>query len=271
VLEPVRQSGDRIGEATVLRDLGQVALYRDDLDQGAELMNRSLELFLAEEDWKGAGFATIGMIGAEDWMDSIGSETLDRCRRAREWFARADYAPGVAAAHNATALTYVRAKRWDDAEPWVKSALAVAEEVGDSHRYAKILRRYSELHAGRGDLAAAQHCLNQALETFLALGDHRCAGYASTRLGQLMLAGGDSSGARRQFREALDAGRRLADPAAQAAAWDAMAEALLQSESRAQAETCLQRSIRAWQVADRPQKAAEAVARLARVQGQPAG
>jgi hypothetical protein len=46
---------------------------------------------------------------------------------------------------------------------------------------------------------------------------------------------------------------------------------LLQSESRAQAESCLQRSIRAWQVADRPQKAAEAVARLARVQAQPAG
>lgn len=268
VLAPVREAGDLAGEASVLRDVGQVLLYRDEPLRARQALTGSRELFLQQEDWGGAGVASIGLASTASIFGEV-DDQLRRCREALDWFERAGHRPGVAVAHNAIALVHLNRRDFDGAEPWLTSAAEIAEEVGDRHRFAQVLRRRADLHVGTGDVAAAEAALRSALEIFLELGDHRCAGYASTRLGRLLLAGGDCPGARRQFREALEAGRRLADPAAQAAAWDAMADALLVPQSQAadegQAITCLQRSVRAWQVADQPARAADAADRLERL------
>ena len=263
VLKPVRAAGDVRGLASVLRDLGQVMLYRDLADEATLALRESRGLFVSIGDWAGAGFASIGLAAADDNRGRVGAGTREHSQRALAWFEQAGHRPGIAVAHNAIALSYVAGGDFDRAERWLESALGVAREVDDRHRIGQILRRCADVRRGRSDCAGAQQCLQAALEIFLELGDHRCVGYASTGLGRLLLAGGDTSGANRQFREALAAGRRLADPAAQAAAWDGLADAMLHGRSEERAAQCLQRSIRAWQVADRPQQAAAASARLA--------
>lgn len=264
VLQPTRDFGDVLGVGCILRDLGQVSLYRDCPDAAIAALTESLDHFVAATEWIGAGFASIGLVVADDMRETVTAETLQRSIDARDYFDRAEHLPGIAAAHNATALVHLARQQFDLAEPQLTLAAEMARAAGDRHRHAQVLRRYAELHARRGETSPAEEKLSSALETFLDLGDHRCAGYASTRLGRLKLASGDDTGARRQFREALAAGRRLADPAAQAEAWSAMAEAVA-AESPSQAAGCLQRSIRAWQVADQPLKAAEASARLAQL------
>ncbi|SDT41791.1 AfsR/SARP family transcriptional regulator [Microlunatus soli] len=264
VLAPTRAAGDDFGLGCILRDIGQVALYRDAPDEAADALAESLQRFVAVREWVGAGFASIGLVVADEMRGTVTDRTRRRCGEALDWFTRADHPAGIAAAHNALALVHLARGEYDRAMPVLERATAAAAASGDRHRQAQVLRRYAEVHARRGEIAAGERKLESALRIFLDLGDHRCAGYASTRLGRLKLASGDDTGARRQFREALAAGRRLADPAAQAEAWSAMAEAV-QADSQAQAVGCLQRSIRAWQVADQQAKAAAVADRLAQL------
>lgn len=265
VLEPVLPSAngvdDPVGEATVLRDFGQILQYRDDPAQAAVLYRRSAEIFDRLGVINGVGIAEVG-IGASERVLGNYDAALTRFESAHQHFREIGNARGEALSLSAIASIHIIRGDFPVAEPLLMSALAQATELGDHHRKAQVLRRISALHDARNDHEAANTAMGDALEIFDDLGDHRCAGLAHTSLAEMLLTAGDLTGARREFTGALAAAERAGEPDRQAGAHESLAEVGIRAGRTADAQRYLARSVRCWQMASRPADADRVQAQL---------
>ncbi|HEX6686700.1 MAG TPA: BTAD domain-containing putative transcriptional regulator [Candidatus Limnocylindrales bacterium] len=253
-----------LGRAVLLRDLGQVAIYRDQLALAHERLAASLELFEGLEHRGGAGVAHIGL-GTVQRVRDCDDAAMEHYLAALDAFEAVGDRAGEAVARNAIAFVWLRRGRLDEAEPWLQRAFDLAGEAGDAHRQAQVRRRFAVLRQEQGQLAAAQSELDAALQTFESLGDQHCASYARTALGELCLHQGDLARAQRLFIDALSVGRELEDITTQAQAYGRLGEVSLRAGRTVAARRYLALAVRSWQLGSNPAQARRAQQVLDRI------
>ncbi|ONI87577.1 hypothetical protein ALI144C_09350 [Actinosynnema sp. ALI-1.44] len=205
-LRGARDAGDRHGEAIILRNQGQVALYDDDFAAAETTTRQALRLFSEAEDDTGIGIAHAG-IGTTSRIHGDYPGALRHHRRALRIFVRAGKPHFQAAAKIAVGTVLLAQQRFPEAEKWLTAAREQAARIGDRHREAHALQRL----AGLREPAQALDHLTEATEMFQHLGDDRCVAYARRHAGELFLRTGDRARARDLLAESLDAHLRSGD------------------------------------------------------------
>jgi DNA-binding SARP family transcriptional activator len=209
-LAAARRSGDRRGEAIVLRNLGQVALYRDDYAEARSALTTAHELFTQVGDDRGAAIALAGLgtvlriLGEHD-------RALDCCHGALALFAEIGDRHGEAVARLAAGSVWLALGCLAPAGRWFTDAYELSAAIGDRHREAHALKRIASLHQRRGDLRAARDHLARALKIFRELDDEHCVGYTNQSLGELCLHSGELIVAGQLLTTALDRHHRNGD------------------------------------------------------------
>lgn len=209
-LAAARRAGDRRGEAIVLRNLGQVALYRDSYDDAQTAFSAAHQLFADAGDDRGAAVALAGL-GTVLRIIGEHERALDCCHGALELFGRVGDRHGEAVARLAAGSVWLELGCLAQAGRWFADAYELCAAIGDRHREAHALKRIAALHQRRGDLPAAREHVARALTIFRELDDEHCVGYTNQSLGELCLAGGELADASRLLAVALDLHHRNGD------------------------------------------------------------
>jgi DNA-binding SARP family transcriptional activator len=209
-LAAARRAGDRHGEAIVLRNLGQIALYRDDYTEARSAFSEAHEVFDETGDERGAAVALAGL-GTVLRLRGEHERALDCCHSALATFARLGDRHGEAVARLAAGSVWLALGCLAAAGRWFADAYELCAAIGDRHRQAHALKRIAELHRRRGDLGTAREHVARALTIFHELDDERCVGYANQTLGELCLHSGELTDAARLLTEALDLHHRTGD------------------------------------------------------------
>jgi DNA-binding SARP family transcriptional activator len=209
-LAAARRAGDVRGEAIVLRNLGQVALYRDGYDEARAAFTAACALFTQIGDAQGAAVARAGL-GTVLRILGEHEQALDHCHAALTLFAQVGDRHGEAVARLAAGSVWLELGCLAPAGRWFTDAYELCAAIGDRHREAHALKRIAALHQQRGDLDAAREHVARALTIFRELDDEHCVGYTNQSLGELCLAGGDLADADRLLATALDLHHRNGD------------------------------------------------------------
>lgn len=244
-LAAARRSGDPHGQAIVLRNLGQLDLYRDDYDDALDAFEQSLRLFQEVGNDSGAGIALAGL-GTVRRIGGQNGRALDHCHEALELFARAGDRHGEAVARIAIGTVWLAQSCYATAGRWFADAYELAAEIGDRHREAHALQRLALLHQSRGNLGAAREELDRAIAIFDELGDDHCVGYAHQSLGRLYLVSGDLAHARLLLVNSLSVHQRNGDRRSEAEAAELLGELHERLEQPAKARECLLRALGIW-------------------------
>jgi DNA-binding SARP family transcriptional activator/tetratricopeptide (TPR) repeat protein len=189
-LAAARRAGDRRGEAIVLRNLGQLALYRDDYAEARTAFTTAHALFVSLADDRGAAVALAGL-GSVLRVLGDHDRALDCCHGALALFARVGDRHGEAVARLAAGSVWLALGCLAPAGRWFTDAYELCAAIGDRHREAHALKRIATLHQRRGDLRAARDHLGRALTIFHELDDEHCVGYTNQSLGELCLHSGE--------------------------------------------------------------------------------
>lgn len=214
-LAAARRAGDQHGEAIVLRNLGQVRLYRDSYEAARTAFSRSHELFCEAGDDRGAALALIGL-GTVLRVLGDHERALDCCYAALPLFAAVADRHGEAVTRLAAGSTWLALGCFGPAGRWFADAYELCAAIGDRHREAHALHRIALLHHRRGDLPTATDHVRRALRIFTDLDDDHCVGYANQSLGELCLDSGDLTHAQHLLADSFDTHRRTGDRGSQA-------------------------------------------------------
>jgi DNA-binding SARP family transcriptional activator/tetratricopeptide (TPR) repeat protein len=209
-LAAARRAGDRRGEAIVLRNLGQVALYRDDYPEARSAFTTAHRLFASLHDDRGAAVALAGL-GSVLRILGEHDEALDCCHRSLALFGKVGDQHGEAVARLAAGSVWLGLGCLAPAGRWFTDAYELCAAIGDRHREAHALKRIATLHQRRGDLPAARDHLRRALTIFHELDDEHCVGYTNQSLGELCLHSGELTTAGHLLSTALDRHHRNGD------------------------------------------------------------
>ena len=266
VLPALEGENHLLGQAVLLRDLGQVAIYRDQLDLATERLTASLTLFEKLEDRGRAGVARVGL-GTVQRVRNCDDAAMEHYLAALDAFVATGDRAGEAVARNAIAFVWLRRGELDQAEPWLRRAFDLAGEAGDSHRQAQVRRRFAVLRSEQGRLADARGELDAALQTFESLGDQHCASYVQIALGELCLLQGDLARARRLLVDALSVGRQLEDMTTQAQAYRQLGEVSQRAGRTIAARRYYAMAVRAWQLGSNPTEARQVQQLLQTISG----
>ncbi len=261
VLPSANGLDDPLGEATVLRDLAQIDLYRGDLDSGADKFRRSRALFTELDHLTGIGVTEIGlatthrMLGLLDVAGQHAKAALDCFRASGENNL-------LATAMSAVAAIQLAGNHLAEAESWLLRARDLAAKGGDRHRVATLLRRLAGVHNARNDLPARRAAMTEALSIFDSLSDERCATQLRVDLGIVLTKAGDLAGARRELNRALASAERAGELDDQALILESLGQVSLQAGRRSEALRLFRRSARQWQVCGMLAEAERAERRL---------
>lgn len=205
-----RAIGSRLGEATILCGLGQLALYRDDWGASYRAFTTAKRIFAALGHQQGVGVAAAGLATWHRFRDQQ-DQVMPLCVEALDAFIAAGDLSGEAVARSAIGAACLAVGDDDAAQTWLTEAFDLAVRIDDPHREAQVRRRLATLRERQGDDDAAVTELRAALVLFERLGDDHCASRARASLGGALLAQGDYDAARTMFLEALAVVHRLGD------------------------------------------------------------
>ncbi len=211
-LAAVRAAGDPVGEAVMLRGLGQVWLYRDRYDDANRAFTRAAELFVEVGDRHGEAFAVAGL-GTVARVANQPEVALPHYLRALDGFRVVGDRGGEAQMLGSLGTMCHALGKSEEAAARLSSALAVARDIGDRHREAKVRTELGAVYRGTGDVTAAERELAVALGILEELRDERCTAYALLGLGETRLATGDPARARGLGVRALDVFRQTGNRA----------------------------------------------------------
>lgn len=247
VLPSANGLNDPLGEATVLRDLAQIDLYRGDLTSAADKFRRSRALFTELDHPTGRGVTEIGLATTHRML-GLYEAAAEHAKAALECFRATGENNLLATAMSAVAAVQLGANRPAEAESWLLRARDLAAKGGDRHRVATLHRRLAGVHNARNDLPARRAAMTEALSIFDSLGDERCATQLRVDLGLVLIKAGDLAGARRELNRALASAERAGELDDQALILESLAQVSLQAGRRSEAIRLFRRSARQWQV-----------------------
>ncbi|TWD80186.1 DNA-binding SARP family transcriptional activator [Kribbella amoyensis] len=238
--------GDRRGSAILHRNLGQLALYRDDWEPAWEHLTAAASLFAEVGDRLGEGVAAVGL---GTWLRERGrpDEALPQYEKAVNAFVEVGDRNGEAVARSAAASIWLAREDTVTAGRYLAEAFLLGVRLGDRHREAKVRRRIAtlRLRQGRPDQAARQ--LRASLAIFKGIGDDHCAAYARAELGEVLMVLGEDAAARKMLLEAIEVGHRLGDRSVEGDAAHNLGRLHRSTGNPDFARRYLNRAIRAWQ------------------------
>ncbi|ONI68151.1 SARP family transcriptional regulator [Kribbella sp. ALI-6-A] len=253
--------GDRRGAAILHRNLGQLALYKDDWDAAWHHLTSAAELFAEVGDRQGEGIAAVG-VGT--WLRERGrpDEALPHYEKAVEAFVEVGDTNGEAVARSAVASIWLSRDDTVTAGRYLAEAFLLGVRRGDRHREAKVRRRIAALRIRQGRLEQAVRQLQASLAIFGKIGDDHCAAYARAELGKTLIAVGDDAAARKMLLDAIEIGHRLGDRSVEGQAAYDLGRLHVTTGNVDFARRYLSRAIRAWQQIGNDARVAEARAHL---------
>lgn len=222
-LRAVRRSGDRRGQAALLRGLGQLHLYRDAYPRAVDMLRRARRRYAEISDRRGEASAVAGL-GAVHRVRGRLPEALRHYRWAlRVFVAHGDHY-GEAYARNAVGMVWLARGRPDAALPSFAAALRWSRQLGDRHREAHVSHQIARLHTRQGRDADAMAWLREALAIFADIGDRQGEAYALQDIANLHAAAGNVVAAVALLERALASYRLVGDRRAEATACEQLGE-----------------------------------------------
>jgi tetratricopeptide (TPR) repeat protein len=217
-LEATRAAGNTHGEAALLQGLGQVHVYLDEEPQAIHVLNRSLRLSRDINDKRGeslalAGLATVRrVLNQKDQALRCATEALDLLVATGHRHAEAQIRSSIGLLRGA------------DGQAWIEEGLRIAQDLGDRHRQAVILRTLSGFHQKADAMAPALRCLTQALTIFHEIDDERCTAYTEQRIGAVYAHLNDRPRASSAWERAAEVFRLNGDRRNEAECWQQLGE-----------------------------------------------
>ncbi|WP_232828781.1 AfsR/SARP family transcriptional regulator [Kribbella monticola] len=238
--------GNRHGEAIMHRNLGQLALYRDDWEPAWYHLNEAATIFAEVGDRLGTGVSAVGL---GTWLRERGrpDEALAQYERAFDAFVEVQNANGEAVARTAAASIWRARGDLVMAGRYLAEAYLTGVRRGDVHRVAKVRRGIAGLRVQQGNPAQAVRQLQASLAIFNGLGDDHCAAYTRAELGHALILVGEGAAARRMLLDAIEIGTRLGDRSVEGAAALHLGRLHASTGNEDFARRYLSRAVRAWQ------------------------
>ncbi|NUP83370.1 MAG: tetratricopeptide repeat protein, partial [Nonomuraea sp.] len=215
-LAAARASGDRYGEAAMLRGLAQVSLYQDRYEESAEGFTRSRQIFHETGDVRAEATSVCGL-GAVSQFRGRYARSLGHFRRALAMFTASGDRHGEAFARQAIGRVCLKSGELAEASRSLGEAMRLAQELGDAHREGCVCLQMGHLHQ-----AMSYH--RHALEIFESLGDRHCGAYALQSLAGLQAARGDLTRASTGLERSLEVFRELGDRSGEASTTQLLGE-----------------------------------------------
>lgn len=215
-LAAARASGDRYGEAAMLRGLAQVSLYQDRYEESADGFTRSRQIFRELGDVRAEATSVCGL-GAVSQFRGRHARALGHFRQALAMFVASDDRHGEAFARQAIGRACLKSGDLAQAAWSLGEALRLAQELGDAHREGCVCLQMGHLHQ-----AISYH--RHALEIFESLGDRHCGAYALQSLAGLQAARGDLTRASTGLERSLVVFQELGDRSGEASTTQLLGE-----------------------------------------------
>jgi tetratricopeptide (TPR) repeat protein len=209
-LQAAVAAGDKRGEATILRGLGQLDLYADAYASATGKFHRSLTLFTELEDSRGAAAALSGL-GAAHHYDKNDRMALDFYRLALKLYEKSGNAHGVAYARAAIGLVGIGAGDTATAKRWLDRARQDAIDINDHNRSAQVLHKLGMLMHRQSDPTMASAYQHEAMNIFAGLGNDLGVANTKLHLGRLSAERGAAGPAISLLEETLPTYRTLGD------------------------------------------------------------
>ncbi|WUH98636.1 tetratricopeptide repeat protein [Spirillospora sp. NBC_00431] len=244
-----RETGDKRGEAVILRGLLEVLTWTSPAGSGTAMtrMNnlavRQLDLFTELDDPAGIADAVVAMVWAAV-AEGDEAQALVLAARALRIAREAGYAGGQARALHVMAIAHGEANPRDALECLIE-ARAVAEGLGNPRLTATIVQFLGAARALSGDITAGRKLLDESVMMARNLGDRYLETFSQLYLAKLFAATGDGR-ARSTIELALTYSREgnfrhhLAD------ALGVLGELNLAEGDLPGAVACLERSVQVW-------------------------
>lgn len=261
-LASARACGNTLGQGIMLRNLGQLGIYRDDFETAARVLTEAAAIFAEIGDRVGAGVTGVGLgTLAREHGDTDGA--LELLAGALADFVAAGDVNGEAVARSATANVFRQRGELGPAVEHLATAYRLAKRLGDAHREAKVRRRIAEVRGQQHDHEQAVRQLRTALDILEGLDDDHCASYTRAALGRALLALGEQTAARRMLLESMRVGQRLGDRSVEAQAATELGELYARGGQPESARRYLTRAVRLWQLLAKDTEAESARTALA--------
>ncbi|UGT45337.1 tetratricopeptide repeat protein [Nocardia yamanashiensis] len=210
-----QEIGDRVGQAHALSSLGRLGYATGDYPGTAELLRQALAIYEQVGDRGGQAYALIGM-GVVRYTIGDYPGTGDQMRRAAALFDEIGDRFGAAyALHERGVVTYATGD-YETAGVLVGQALESYRELGDRFAEAYALNDLVAVRFATGDYPGVAELLGQALDIHREIGDRLGEAYALGSLGRLGHAVGDLPGAANRMEQALAIFREIGDRVGQA-------------------------------------------------------
>ncbi|GAB4085781.1 BTAD domain-containing putative transcriptional regulator [Myceligenerans cantabricum] len=185
----------------LLRGLGQVMIYADELDAATEQLRAALRAYESQDHRLGAAMSVAGLATVHRFRGRL-SEAAACLHRALGPVVDAGDEPREALLRGAVGRVLVAQGRPAEARPWYDEALRLARTSGDRHREAVTLRDLGLLEHGLGRSAAAAADLGHAVALFRGLDDEHCTASTLLSWGPILLDDADTGRATDALTEA---------------------------------------------------------------------
>lgn len=243
-------------EATVLRNLGNIATRRGDYDRARSCYEQALALHRAAGDIRGEGLVlnNLGIVVMEqgDYAGGLAccQQSLDRCREVGDRRG-ACMALGNLGNANHSLGNYAQARSF------YHQALEWSREIGDRYNEAMAKGNLGVLFFEQGDCSAARTAFEQHLSFDREVGDQRGEAICLSNLGDVVQVQGHYERARAYYDQALSIYRRIGAQWGECTTLSRLCRVLLYLEDGEAARDCARRSVGiARDLGDQPGEAA---------------
>ena len=181
-LRAARHTGDRVGEARVLINVGLVYWQQGSHQQAADRYQQALALAREIIDRVGEARALDGL-GRVYWRQGPYRQAIDHFQQALGLFREVGDRVGEAWALDGVGHVYWRQGHYQQAIDHFHQALALAREIGDRVGEARALDGFGHVYWRQGHYQQAADHHQQALALFREIGDRPDEAHVLTNLG----------------------------------------------------------------------------------------
>jgi tetratricopeptide (TPR) repeat protein len=208
-LAATREAGNQRGTAALLLSLGMLATTRQ-LDEAADLLRQSCQLWEQLGDWHGMALARHGLAGIERLRGSYDGATA-QYEMALKFFEQSGDHAGQAAALRCLGQIEMDRQHYVAAEDLFKTAISVAEQAESRRDRTQARYHLAELWLQCGDLKRAEQLFQAVYAETRTEADTIGQGYGLLGLGITYTRAGDPGRAVDNLRTALAVAERTDD------------------------------------------------------------
>lgn len=205
-----REVGDRIGQAHALGSLARLGYATGDYPGTADLMDEALAIYQDIDDRRGQAYAQIGR-GVVRYARGDYPGTAKLVRKALAIFGEIGDRSGEAYARNELGVVRYATGDYPGAIEQVELALEIYRDLGDRFSEAYALSDLGAVRFAIGDYPGASELVQQAVALYREVGDRLGEAYALGSLARLRYAVGDMGGSAGPMEQALAIFRDIGD------------------------------------------------------------